>query len=99
METLSNSKPKARKDHRCDYCGGVVNKGEIYTWKAHLSCTKLANDLNMFEESSEGVTDADFQEYVAEKYHDLCVEELVEDSAMNFNERLESVKDYFSKNK
>ena len=61
METLSDTKVKARKDHVCDYCeltipkGQVyhrqVNKdgGEIYTWRSHLNCDEIARKLHMWE--------------------------------------------------
>ena len=109
MRQISNSKPKAIKDHRCDYCNQAINKGDtydsqtntyegtIYTWKAHLSCSKLTNDLNMFDEISSGVTDGDFQDFVNEKYHDLCIDELIEDNGIKFNDRLKILKDYFNK--
>ncbi len=87
MQTLSYAKPvKAKKAHSCNYCHGVIDKGEtyetsthkfdgsVYTWKAHLKCQKLAVDMNMFDDADEGVTDEIFNEYVTEKFRDIMIE-------------------------
>ena len=31
-ELLERKQRKARKDHRCDLCGGIIKKGDIYDW-------------------------------------------------------------------
>ena len=77
LEILSTSKPKAAIEHICDYCGGIINKGEIYnkanlkydgefyTWKNHIKCGNLANDLNMFDDLwTDGLTSEDFGDNV-----------------------------------
>ncbi|TDQ27664.1 hypothetical protein [Tenacibaculum caenipelagi] len=108
METLNSSKPKARKEHRCNFCWGVIPKGEvyesqtnvyegtIYTWKAHTSCQDIARELKMFEDAgSEGVCDGMFSEYINEEYH-LLTETSKDESVIlpktTFQERLEYVK-------
>ncbi len=77
LETLSTSKPKARKKHTCMWCGGIIEKGEIYdkanlkyddylyTWKNHLKCSELCSSLDMCHDG-EGITDDIFMEYVQE---------------------------------
>ena len=30
METLRNVQPTARKEHKCEYCGGIIHVGEKY---------------------------------------------------------------------
>ena len=79
IEILSNKKVKARKEHTCNYCGGKINKGEIYEisslkyegtiypWKNHLKCDKLTSDLTMFDDLyGEGLDEETFNEIVQE---------------------------------
>lgn len=74
---LETAKRKARKEHRCDFCGlkievgeiyedqTAVYDGELYHWKSHFSCKKLARELNMYDYcDDEGLTADAFQEYV-----------------------------------
>jgi len=75
---LRSDNVKARKEHRCNYCSGVIFKGEVYensacasdgrvyTWKAHLDCVWIALKLKMFEE--ENLTGDDFIEWIHEEY-------------------------------
>lgn len=80
MEYISGSEPVARKEHKCNYCHGVIKIGEkysksflkydnVYTWKGHISCCHLVDELRM--EGDEGITSDDFQEYVNDKWLDL----------------------------
>lgn len=76
METISTSTPKARKQHRCNFCEGVIEKGEahdqqtnkhdgvVYQWRAHFRCSKIANTLNMYEYCDEGLTGETFYERI-----------------------------------
>lgn len=34
MEILSNTKPKARKQHKCNFCGLPIEVGEIYIYQS-----------------------------------------------------------------
>jgi len=75
METISSSKPKANKQHTCDWCEGVINKGDIYektvlkhdfifTWKNHIKCSQIALKLNMFDNCDEGLDSESFKECI-----------------------------------
>lgn len=56
-EVINSSIKKARKQHRCDYCGAIIEKGEkyyysfckyageVYEWKSHLECKYIVNEL------------------------------------------------------
>ena len=53
MDTLSDEIRKARKQHRCNWCGNPINKGEKYRYwvnvdggammpgKAHIKCDQI----------------------------------------------------------
>jgi hypothetical protein len=83
MQTLSTKEPKARKQHQCDFCGLIIEIGEVYglqknvsggtlySWKSHLSCNEIAAKLNMFDNCDEGVTDEDFKENIRIEYQDI----------------------------
>jgi hypothetical protein len=74
-------KVKARKDHYCNYCGGLIKNGsiyetailkydDIYSWRNHLECGELVKVLKM-KYYDEGLTSSIFQEYVIEEYKAL----------------------------
>ena len=83
MRVLSQKEPKARKKHRCNYCSGVIERGQIYnyaaieyegsvyTWKSHQTCLEIAIKLNMFEDSYDGLTQEYFNTFIREEYRDL----------------------------
>ena len=82
--TLSHKVVTAIKDHKCNFCGGVIepktqysragllHDGRLYTWKSHLRCDQICSKLNM--EGDEGVTSDDFWEYIVEEYYKLLGE-------------------------
>ena len=113
MEQISRSKPKARKQHKCDWCKLPIEigteydralikyDGHIYTWKNHISCSKIANELNMFDCCDEGLTGEGFQECIKEEYSNIMSEqhsdhyESPDFNIPPFSERLEFVKNYY----
>lgn len=73
---------KAIKAHVCNLCGCTILVGEIYqtqtlkyddiyTFKNHIKCMEVAHKLKMFDECDEGVTCADFYEYVTDEFRDI----------------------------
>ncbi len=78
--TLDRKNRKARKQHRCDYCGGIIEKGEtydwskhvydgdLYEWKTHQKCQFLAAELWDYADPDEGMDEDMFQEAL----HDFC---------------------------
>lgn len=71
VETISREQRKARKTHTCDYCGGKIEVGEVYdysfckfddvySWKAHLKCVAVADELWDYIDPLEGMTEDDF---------------------------------------
>lgn len=85
VETISEQKQvTAVKEHRCNFCNEKIRKGEkyttsthkydgeIYSWKTHNSCQKIASRLNMYRECyDEGLTQEHFQETIREEYMDI----------------------------
>lgn len=80
METFDYGTRKAKKEHKCNYCGGKILKGEeyeysvhkiddVYTWKSHKHCAELTKLLNMDFDRNEGLTDDDFYEYINDYFH------------------------------
>jgi hypothetical protein len=99
MEYISGSEPVARKEHKCNYCHGVIKIGEkysksflkydnVYTWKGHISCCHLVDELKM--EGDEGITSEDFQESILDKYYELY--NIDEFPTKTFHDKLEFVK-------
>lgn len=80
MKTISNAKHKARKDHKCNWCNCVIEKGTIYTrqflinngetyeWKNHIHCEEIANKLKMFDDCDYGVDEENFHETISEQF-------------------------------
>lgn len=79
MDILSQRQPTAKKNHYCDFCGLLILKGlkydysvvkgdDFYIWKNHISCQKLASELDMFDDMDEGLTGETFRENVRESY-------------------------------
>lgn len=75
MDFISESNPKANKEHTCMWCGGIIKKGEVYNkqiikgdyiyeWKNHSKCSDLYNKLKMCDYDGEGVDSDCFMEYV-----------------------------------
>lgn len=82
MDTLCTKIQKAKKDHKCNFCGFVIPKGTnyqyqaikgdyFYTWKSHLRCLDIAGKLKMWNDCDEGVTEEDFYEIIKEEFHKL----------------------------
>ena len=83
METLNQSQHKARKEHRCNFCGGrievgtlynsqsIVNDGDFYVWKSHVSCDKLVSELDMYSWCDDGVTEENFRDEVKDQYQTI----------------------------
>ena len=83
MITLSNSVHKAKKVHKCNFCGLPIEIGETYNrqaniqdgdffeWKSHKSCEAIAYELNMFNNCEDGVDEYSFSEDIKNEYQDI----------------------------
>jgi hypothetical protein len=73
-ELISVSTQKARKNHRCNLCNRVIEKGETYrrqfikdsgdtySFKEHDKCGEIANYLWAYIDPDEGMTEESFTE-------------------------------------
>jgi hypothetical protein len=87
METIQYQKlTKANKDHKCNFCCQIIDKGgnylksthvcdgHLYEWKSHIYCSKIASKLRMYDDVDDGVTDEHFQETIRCNYQDIMSE-------------------------
>jgi hypothetical protein len=87
MIVISDDKRKARKRHVCNFCGGFIEVGEIYSiqtikdddiyvWKSHGICNKFAldnQDLLLAEDNM--ITKNSFCELVYDKVSEIYDED------------------------
>lgn len=105
VEVIKSYERKARIEHRCDYCGGKIIKGEvykndllkdssIYMWKSHLRCEEIVDTLKMRDEyTSDGISGNDFQQFIRERFHEL--EPNKDLYNIPFSDRLDFVCNYY----
>lgn len=73
IEELEGCDRVARKEHRCNLCGGIIKQGELYRysklkldslyeWKEHKKCEFIAGEIWEYCEPDEGMTYDDFYE-------------------------------------
>jgi hypothetical protein len=93
METLSyQTKTKARKEHRCNFCCQPIQKntfytksthkmdGIVYDWKTHSYCSEIASKLDMYDNSYDGLTTEDFIEYIKRSFEILNFDKLEDEN-------------------
>lgn len=80
IETLDRKERKANKEHHCDFCSGIIEKGEVYDWsknicdgelyewKSHKKCSFLCSKLWHFIEPDDGMDEISFRLGL----HDFC---------------------------
>jgi hypothetical protein len=78
----STTVQKAKKEHKCNYCDGVIAIGtayerqafkydDFYVWKSHPKCQAIAEKLRMFDNCDDGVTNEYFYETIKEEFYSL----------------------------
>jgi hypothetical protein len=79
MQTIKHKVVKARKEHRCDFCGYKISKGEtydyslnkgdggdLYYWRTHAHCEELCGAIWDYVDPYAGMTYDEFNEGVEE---------------------------------
>lgn len=101
MDTIDWTIRKARKEHKCNYCGLPIPVGkkyihqtlkndDIYTWKSHEDCHELIEELGWFNYSFEGFTHDDFIQCVHLAYKDIW--HIPETEPVSFEQKLNVLK-------
>lgn len=83
MQILKETKPKAKKQHICMFCNGIIEVGEkynrqtivadgdLYDFIYHSHCGELATMLDMYDDCyDEGINDNDFENYLQDYVYD-----------------------------
>ncbi len=93
MTVLSETRPVARKTHYCDFCGGIIAKGQKYlkqvniidgdfgVWKCHEECQDVAHQLGMYEDCDPdyGINDEIFVDEINNYIHDVHFDKTTRD--------------------
>lgn len=80
IESISTEWRTARKEHKCNYCNGVIHPGEryersvnkydgdVYCWNSHEKCSYIAGEIWDYADPDEGMDDDLFYESCS----DIC---------------------------
>lgn len=104
MHTLSSSKPKARKEHKCDFCYGKIHPGEkysnsfnihdgeTYSFKSHLLCLEMITVCKMKDDYDEGISHDHWLESIRDEYQDVNPEyDRNEDKEPSITDQIKSI--------
>ena len=113
MKVLKDKTPVARKEHRCNFCDGVISVGEkyyrqtnvydgrVYDWVSHCECSKLADELDMFDDCDEGLDGDGFVDslnrYVYDNHYDDKIDDIAKDWQLPRHELVKKVLDELNK--
>ena len=92
MDFINELRPVARKEHTCEFCGGVIRVGErylketfvdgvIYNWISHIHCSAVCKELDMNRKLDyNGISSEDFEccviDYVEERHFNRTAHEI-----------------------
>lgn len=105
--SIDNGERKARKEHRCDWCGSLIEQGEVYfydvradgadmyTFKAHIACLGFVAGVNINDDDGMGIDSNRFEcalEDEFDNYAELLETRSVYDVVMLWHDRQEENK-------
>ena len=77
MNLVKYKKVKAKEEHKCDFCGEIIEKGEEHyysfvvdgkdnwPWRSHERCEDIAHTLQMYRYcNEEGLTSEAFKDSI-----------------------------------
>lgn len=112
METITYQKDtKAIKEHRCNFCGEKINKGEVYNksthvndgelydWKTHKRCANIADRLKMYDNADEGLTQDDFMETIHQVHDDLLIIKFPKEEIQKYSDVIQQLRRVMFKDK
>lgn len=100
-QNLTHVTRKARKGHKCDWCGEIIQKGEqyeyqtylwdgdFYDWKSHEACSRVVSAIWDYCDPDEGLDSDEFYEYGTE----VCRQFVCPD-CQRWNKEYEDCEDY-----
>jgi len=104
---LKTSTPKARKTHKCMFCGGNIEIGEkykrdtcvfdgvLYDWVTHNECAKVASELEMYDDCDDGVDEDAFREnineYVYQNHYDEELGDIAKDWQLPYHDLVKKI--------
>lgn len=101
----------ARKEHKCDYCldkirigekylsSTHVQDGDIYDWHTHKLCGSLADKLDMYDMSDDGVSSEDFMEIASDDYFSILISMVDKEDAQKYRDVLKELHGVSFRNK
>jgi hypothetical protein len=97
IEVMKRETPKARIKHRCSWCSGVIEKGEVYDkqtilldgrfydWKSHKLCMKIVSFLDMYSyDDGYGVGRDDFVDAITEYHYEEVGQYVARDETLEY---------------
>lgn len=96
---LKETKPIARKEHRCNYCGAKISIGtqylrttlvyddKPYDWVEHYECAEITRELDMHKWcDDEGLSQEAFVDAVWEYVNEKHYDEEIDDTAEDWQD-------------
>lgn len=108
VQILRTARPIAKKRHVCMFCGGTIEvgqkydrqtnvyDGDVYDWVSHEECSKVAVELDMYDDCDDnGLGEEQFREYINDYVHvnhyDDELDDIAEDWQLSHYEQVKKI--------